>query len=412
MPSNVHQPTKGVLTIDGVSASDRLAPADARELAAILAEAASRGGAVAPVGGGTALALGNPPERLDLVLSTERLSQIIDYEPTDLVLSVGAGARLGDVQAVLGEHGQRLPIDPPGGGDATIGGLIATALWGPLRHSAGTLRDLLIGISVAHPSGTLSKAGGMVVKNVSGYDMPRLYLGSLGTLGVVTSANFKVLPRPRAESTILMTFATLEEAFAAADGLRASRAPLAALDMTREEGAWLLAARIEGREQTVATVADRIASVGPGQIERLEPDASRRWWDEYISRQDLKSDDDTVLVRCAVRPRATMTLALGVVAAMEETNVNVQHLAVSPGIGVVVARLRFASDGSPDKLADAQSLLVDLADTMTILAAPAAWKRGIDVWGRIPEGFDVMKALRAEFDPARTINPGRFAGFL
>ena len=147
------------------------------------------------------------------MLSTEHLAGIIDYEPTDLVLSVGAGARFGDVQAVLAEHGQRLPLDPPGAADATIGGLIATGRWGPLRYSAGTLRDLLIGISVAHPSGTVSKAGGMVVKNVSGYDMPRLYLGSLGTLGVVVSANFKVLPRPRAEATVIVVYDEPQDCF-------------------------------------------------------------------------------------------------------------------------------------------------------------------------------------------------------
>ncbi len=193
MRSDPHKPR----AIDGVTVGETVVPQSAEEIAAILADASQLEKAVIPVGGGTSLALGNPPRAADFALSTRALSGVIDYEPTDLVLSVGAGARFGDVQAVLGEHGQRLPLDPAGGDDATIGGLIATARWGPLRHSAGTLRDLLIGISVAHPSGTVTKAGGMVVKNVTGYDMPRLYHGSLGTLGVITSANFKVLPRPR-----------------------------------------------------------------------------------------------------------------------------------------------------------------------------------------------------------------------
>ncbi|HEX2280777.1 MAG TPA: FAD-binding protein, partial [Thermomicrobiales bacterium] len=149
------QPSVETISIDGVLASEVVVPGDAEETAAVLAEAAALGRAVSPVGGGTALNLGNPPERVDCVLSTQRLAGIINYEPTDLVISVGAGARFGDVQAVLAEHGQRLPLDPPGGSDATIGGLIATGRWGPLRYSAGTLRDLLIGIAVAHPSGTV-----------------------------------------------------------------------------------------------------------------------------------------------------------------------------------------------------------------------------------------------------------------
>src|SRR5215210_7505823 len=129
-----------------------------------------------------------------------------------------------------------MPLDPHGGTDATIGGLIATGRWGPLRYSAGTLRDLLIGISVAHPSGTVSKAGGMVVKNVSGYDMPRLYLGSLGTLGVIVSANFKVLPRPRSEATVITAYDEPAKAFSAAQGLRHGQDPIAALEVAFLEG--------------------------------------------------------------------------------------------------------------------------------------------------------------------------------
>ena len=265
-----------IVSIDGITASAVLVPGDGQETAEALAEATTRGRAVSPVGGGTALNLGNPPERVDCVLSTERLAGIIDYEPTDLVMSVGAGARFGDVQAVLAEHGQRLPLDPPGGANATIGGLIATGRWGPLRYSAGTLRDLLIGIAVAHPSGTVSKAGGMVVKNVSGYDMPRLYLGSLGTLGVVVSANFKVLPRPRAEATVIAAYDEPAKAFATALAMRDSREPVAALEVTFLEGAWRLATRIEGRVETVAAVAGRIGATAAGDVTRLDGSESAR----------------------------------------------------------------------------------------------------------------------------------------
>jgi glycolate oxidase FAD binding subunit len=387
-------------------------PGNAQETAEVLASAEGRGLAVAPVGGGTALELGNPPERLDVLLSTRGLSGIIDYEPTDLVLSVGAGANFGDVQAVLGEHGQRLPIDPPGATGATIGGLIATALWGPLRYSAGTLRDLLIGISVAHPSGTVSRAGGMVVKNVSGYDMPRLYLGSLGTLGVIVSANFKVLPRPRAETTVRATFANALDAFAAARRLRAGREPLAALEVAKLDGAWTTAARIEGREQTINAVDDRVATLIGGNPERYDGPISAEWWSNYVAPQWLTSEGGSVLFRCGVRPRDTETLALGIESAMARLGIDAPYLAASPGIGTVVARLDLGDEGSAERLAEIQMILLGLAETATILAAPTAWKQSIDVWGRRPEGFEVMKSLREEFDPARTINPGRFAGFL
>jgi glycolate oxidase FAD binding subunit len=402
----------GIVSIDGVVASEIVVPDDAQQTAEFLAEAAALGHAVSPVGGGTALNLGNPPERIDCVVSTERLAGIIDYEPTDLVISVGAGARFGDVQAVLAEHGQRLPLDPPGAADATIGGLIATARWGPLRYSAGTLRDLLIGIAVAHPSGTVSKAGGMVVKNVSGYDMPRLYLGSLGTLGVVVSANFKVLPRPRAEATIIAAYDDPAKAFAMATALRDGREPVAALEVAVLEGAWQLAARIEGRDETVAAVAGRIAAMLGGDVTRLDGSVSADWWASYVAKQQVAGDENAVLVRCGVRPKETAILATGMAVALNAIGVATPYLAASPGLGTVVARLDLASEGSSGQLADAQGILLGLAETVTILAAPPSWKQGIDVWGRLPEGFDVMRSLRTQFDPERTINPGRFAGFL
>jgi glycolate oxidase FAD binding subunit len=404
----------GTVSIDGVVASEIIVPANAQEAAEALATAADLDCAVTPVGGGTALNLGNPPERVDRVLSTERLAGIIDYEPTDLVLSVGAGARFGDVQAVLAEHGQRLPLDPPGGADATIGGLVATARWGPLRYSAGTLRDLLIGIAVAHPSGTVSKAGGMVVKNVSGYDMPRLYLGSLGTLGVVVSANFKVLPRPRAEATVLFAYDEPSQAFSAASALHHGREPIASLAVAFLDGVWRLAARIEGRDETVAAVAGRIGAVVGGDVTRVDGPASASWWATYVAHQQAALDENAILVRCGVRPKKTEALATGMRAALSELGVSTSYLAASVGLGVVVARLDFGSgsEGSAGSLADVQDVLLGLAETATILSAPPSWKNGIDVWGRLPEGFDVMRSLREQFDPKRTINPGRFAGFL
>jgi glycolate oxidase FAD binding subunit len=411
MPSDRGRSPNGALTVDGVTAGDRVVPADAQQIAAILAEAAAQGQTVVPVGGGTALALGNPPERADLALSTERLSQVIDYEPTDLVLSVGAGARFGDVQAVLGEHGQRLPLDPPGGEDATIGGLIATALSGPLRHSAGTLRDLLIGISVAHTNGTVSKAGGMVVKNVSGYDMPRLYHGSLGTLGVITSANFKVLPKPRAEATLIASFADDASAFVAASSLRAQRHPLAALEVSRQRGEWLLAARVEGRPQTVELISQQVAAL-LADARTLQGEESARWWQDYLAPQRLAAQGNEILLRGGVRSRETATLVAGLVAALESREIAMPYLAASPGLGLVTARLSLSDGGSPETLAAVHDVAQGLAETATILAAPSAWKRGLDVWGRTPDGFAVMKALREEYDPTRTLNPGRFAGFL
>jgi glycolate oxidase FAD binding subunit len=404
--------------IEGFARANVVAPDNAQAVAELLAEAAERGQAVAPVGGGTALALGNVPERLDLALSTAKLGGVIDYEPTDLVISVGAGARFADVQAVLVEHGQRLPLEAPGGDAATIGGLIATALAGPRRLGSGTLRDLLIGLAVAHPSGTVSKAGGMVVKNVTGYDLTRVYHGSLGTLGVIVSANFKVLPVPRFEATVVARFDTSAAAFAAAAAVRLSGVQPVALEVTRLAGGWLVAARLEGREGTVrALMAETTALLeanGTADAEPIEGEESAAWWRRYLTLQaPAVGADDEVLIRCAVRPRAVGDLVAALTRLEHDDVVALGAVQASPGLGVVLLRGRLggSTPSGPD-LAGLQARLLGMADHAAVLAAPPALKRGVDVWGRPPETLDVMRALKEQFDPARVLNPGRFAGFL
>ncbi len=401
----------GAPAIDGVSPDRIVAPGSAQEVADILAEAADRSLAVAPIGGGTALGLGNVPERLDLAVSTERLSGVIDYEPMDLVLSVGAGAKFSDVQAILAEHGQGIPLEAPLEAHATIGGLIATALAGPRRLGSGTLRDLLIGISVAHPSGTVTKAGGMVVKNVTGFDLTRLYLGSLGTLGVIVSANFKVLPRPRSEATLLLHSPSIQSGAAAASAIRASSLQPVALELTQVGAEWRLAVRIEGREGTVAAAAGRILDLVNLDHERLDDSESAAWWRAYVDAQaPAVSNGREVVIRCGVRPRATVELLRKALDTVDARSLVATYVAASPGLGSLVMRLESSETISGSRLADLQSDLLGIADTVTILAASPEAKRSIDVWGRPPETLDVMQTLKDQFDPAHVLNPGRFAG--
>jgi glycolate oxidase FAD binding subunit len=273
------------------------------------------------------------------------------------------------------------------------------------------LRDLLIGIAVAHPSGTVTKAGGMVVKNVSGYDMPRLYLGSLGTLGVITSANFKVLPRPRAEATLVASAPTAEAAFAAAWSVHAANEPVAALEVAFDGDAWTTAVRIEGREPTVEKLAARVSERLGQTTTRHDGGNSATWWAEYVARQRSAAIDieTPVQFRCGVRPRETALLTEGIVAALSNLGIPVSQLAASPGIGTIFVEMTL---DTREQLAEVQQILLGLAEVVTLLSAPPAWKSGLDVWGRSAEGFAVSQSLRQEFDPDRVLNPGRFAGFL
>nr|MDQ3328045.1 FAD-binding oxidoreductase [Chloroflexota bacterium] len=169
--------------IDGVQPALVAAPGDVEELSATLKLAGAQGMGVAPRGAGTHLSLGAPPERLDVIVSTHRLDRVLEYNPGDLVVKAEAGVPLHALQTALGASGQMLALDQPDD-RATLGGIIATDASGPLRLRYGTMRDLLIGITVVLADGTVARAGGKVVKNVAGYDLAKLFTGSLGTLGV------------------------------------------------------------------------------------------------------------------------------------------------------------------------------------------------------------------------------------
>ena len=203
--------TTAVLEIDGVAAQRRIAPTSAAELAEALHAADLAGQAVAPVGGGTQLDLGMPPKRLDVVLETTALDQVVEYEPADLTITAEAGIRFARLQSLLAEQGQVLALDPPAEDDATLGGLIATNASGPLRFAYGTARDLVIGTRVANADGALTRSGGRVVKNVAGYDLNKLYIGSLGTLGIIVELSLKLAPIPPASASVIAQFADLDD---------------------------------------------------------------------------------------------------------------------------------------------------------------------------------------------------------
>ena len=203
--------------VDGLAPGCAVEPLTVEELCAALRDASERGAAVIPWGAGRHMSLGNVPTRYDVALRTTKLDRVIEYEPADMTVAVEAGITMGRLQSLLAERGQFLPIDAPA--DATVGGVLSAGVSGPSRHAYGLPRDWLLGCRMALADGTAIKGGGRVVKNVAGYDMPKLFVGSLGTLGVIVEATFKVAPLPVAQETLLANFPSLE---AAADAARAA----------------------------------------------------------------------------------------------------------------------------------------------------------------------------------------------
>lgn len=395
-----------------------LLPESEEDAAAALAACTRASLAVAPWGGGTLQGLGYPPERLDAVLSLERLNHIVTYEPADLTISVQAGCTLQQMRDALAPNGQMLPFTAAQPERATIGGLVAANLAGSRRFGAGSYRDLLIGVRVAAPDGTISKAGGLVVKNVSGYDLMKLHLGALGTLGVLLRLNFKVLTRPAVDVTAVIA-GERAALLALAGELAGSQLLLDSLELvgpsapTPGAKGWRLAARLTGSARGVerkrAELTGRCSVPGLDVTWRDGADADA-WWgavDAFLG--SVGTAADSALLRVNVLPAQ-----LGEVIAHLEALAAHYHrgcrIVAHAGNGAIFANL--VGGDLAKALPAAVSALGERWGDVVVLAAPAALKSELDLWGPAPAGLALMRTIKAAFDPARTLNPGRYLGRL
>jgi glycolate oxidase FAD binding subunit len=394
--------------VDGLEPRMLVAPTSAEEAAGLLGWAAEQRLAVGARGGGTRSGLGNVPRGLDLVLSTEKLSGVVEYEPADLTITVGAGTPFDDLQRALAERGQFLPLDPAAARGSTIGGVVAANASGPIRLRYGSARDLLIGSQIASPLGTVARAGGKVVKNVTGYDLNKLYIGSLGTLAVLTELTFKVQPRPEAERTLVARFPDAASAWAAI--YRTLRSPLvpSALELTSGDGVELtahLAGFAKPVERSVADLTAFARDAGASSVEPLA-EADRAW--ETLRQGPAGA----ARLKLAV-PISQLVWALGEVEAAARAGGLSAVTQASAGVGV----LRVGVDGGePAALVSMvrrlRAAVREHLGSVVVEQCPLAVKRELDVLGDVPDNFEVMRRLKSQLDPAGIMNPGRFLGRL
>jgi len=415
--------------IDGVAPRLVVTPGSPEELAEVLKLSAAAGLRVLPRGGGTKLALGNPPEAGEVCVSTVRLDKVIVYRPADMTVSVQAGVRLQSLQRTLAEKGQFLALDPPRADLATIGGVLAANSSGPLRAGYGTARDVLIGIRVAHADGVLTKAGGMVVKNVTGYDMDKLYVGSLGTLGVIVEANFKLNPLPAVEKTVAGRFGDARGAESAVDALVYSVLSPNSVEMLNEGatrsvdmggGATVsrmllvkFGARAEAVERQIRDAAGMIEEAGGEVAGVLEGADQLRVWNALRNLPHTLAKDAVI---CKI---SSLSSSFGPVLRTVEDCAREEGLQ-APAWGRAINGVAYAAltgaPAAPEKLRGAiESLrmrLGRLKATLVIESCPTEVKRGLDVWdGDLDaNALDVMRSIKAKFDPGRVLNPGRFVG--
>ena len=384
----------------GLIAREIVEFSSAEDLGAFLSEATSADRTVVPFGGRKSLVTGKPAT-VDVGLDMTSNSGVISYAPADLTLSVKAGTTWADLQATLAEQGQTLPIDVPHPDKATVGGVVATGFAGARKFRQGSLRDLLIGCEFVRGDGLVARAGGMVVKNVSGFEIPRFLHGSWGSLAVITSVNLKVVPIARAEATVLQTFDAVAGAVQAGLSLAQTGLPLDAIAVVASQDRVVLATRCTGRERAVNAMAAELISVATGDSSRLDGADSANWW--QATTDDFAGVDSVMQLAVSVGNEALPALAKRISELSQDA-----RILVLPGSGSLRVQIGTKANIDPAATFTAIADLVRSDDgSWVIEAAPESLRVDVDVWGDADSGHATMTSIKRTFDPGQVLNRGR-----
>ena len=400
--------------VDGREPALLCFPVNPEQVAAALRLCSEANATITPWGGGTAMAIGNPTRQVDIVIGLERLNLLVEHDQANLTATVQSGHRLAALQEVLARHNQFLPFDPPAPARATVGGVVATNLNGPRRSYYGSVRDLVIGMKIVLASGEQIKAGGKVVKNVAGYDMCKLFVGSLGTLGIITEVTLRMAPIPETAATLIAS-GTLPKVQQFANELSRSKLlPSAVLLLNAQaskatdlaQSDWQVAVWCEGFEETVA----RHLRDAPALAQRiglataiLHEDDHRRFWDKM---RDFPLQAG--LVYRVTVPRASTAEVIQTVHNWSTADFR-PEIVSDTAMGIVWISLEvndLAAQWFAKLIAEARAH----RGHAIMLAAPTHLKRGIDVWGPAPPTLSLMREIKRQFDPKGLLNPGRFVG--
>jgi len=399
--------------VDGLRPGRVLLPRTVDQVAAVLRVASEEGLSVVPCGRGAFLGLGFPPRRYDIALSLRLLDGTLRYDPDDMTVTVEAGVLLSRLQETLGRSGQWLPVDPPLEDRVTVGGLIAADLSGPLRFSHGTARDFLLGVAAVRADGSTVRGGGKVVKNVAGYDLPKLYCGSLGTLGVLVEATFKVRPRPKETRLASASFSSAKEGMELALALCGSELQPLFLELWQRDifdGQATLYIGFGGMSEEVAYQLDRLSALTGGGAVRV--------WEQEEGGLELRRLRDfpagagaALACKLSLPPASVAAFLAEVGEEVEGRDVSVGYLARA-GSGIVY--LRFCPAGASAAIVSFVEWLRVLAKRLggyaVVEGVEPALKERIDVWGYAEGALVLMKKLKEKLDPKGILSPGRFVG--
>ena len=409
--------------IEGRTPEAAVLPGSVDEVAAIVAHAMETGVPIVPWGGGSAIDVGAPPARAGLVLVLTRLDALVEHEPGDLTATAQAGITIAALQAALRARGQWLSLDPPDAARATLGGVLAANASGPRRHLYGTARDLLIGVTVVTADGAVVRGGGKVVKNVAGYDLPKLFVGSFGTLGVIVEATVKLRPLPDAERLVAVRFERLQDAGVALrnllgsdlipnavdllDGPSAGALGLPAAPATLAVGFDGLGEQVDWQVAELATVVVRCGGAKPAPL-------AAETWARLASASRDAFDTPAAVMTLSVLPAVVAeTMEHGAQTARKRGLMSAW--CAHAGVGHLTATL-CADAPRPDPAPIAAVLEEWRAAARaggghaSVTWAPLPVKSALPVWDEAGAAGRLMKRIKAQLDPNNLLNPGRFVG--
>jgi len=404
-------------TVDGQQPLAVACPGSPEEVAALLRTAAEARLSVLLRGGGQHLYLGAPSEPIGLVVSLARLDRIVEYQAGDLTVTAQAGVSLGSLQRRLGEHEQVLPLDPPGPATATLGGIAASNLAGPMRMRYGSPRDLVLGLRVALTDGEVIRTGAKTVKNVAGYDLSKLFIGSMGTVGAIVELTLRLIPRPE-ERGMLMAVLSPERARQAVTEVIGSRLEISACNVITHPAATRIAGHLP---ITVAGDAHLVAVglSGPHEaIARQDREMRALLGDACVGLTGKEADSMWEQLRGLAYPREREATLLRISVPIAAVPDVLELISSQPGWCAAA----HAGDGIVYAWPAEEADLLTVKKVLDLLRGTAsgmggfailesgsvALKRQFPVWGDQVANGDLMAALKAAYDPTGVLGCGRF----
>ena len=404
-------------TVDAKIPTLLCCPETPEQVAATLRLCSELDAAVTPWGGGAAVRIGNLPRQVDAILELSHLDRVIEHDHANLTATVQSGITLASLQQTLAPQNQFLPFDPPHAARSTIGGIVAANLNGPRRMFYGSVRDLVIGMKVALASGEQIKAGGKVVKNVAGYDMCKLFVGSLDTLGVITEVTLRLTPLPKSSATLTAS-GTLSQTSPLAAELATSRLlpasvsilnPAAARSSSFPAEDALAAVWFEGFEESVSRHirdTEAIAARLGLDTDVISTERQEHLWD-YV--RDFPLTSDQLIYRLTV-PLSQLAEVMTAVSERKSGDVPARIIS-DAGSGTLWLSVE-PGNANMEWFASLTSLAQERGGHAIIFAAPPRLKENIDVWGAPPSTLPLMRETKRQFDPKGLLNPGRFVAGL